>query len=66
MKIQHNIQAMNFSRQMNIATGRKLKSIDILSSGYQINRAADNSAGLSISEKMRAQIQCGIDIFYPI
>lgn len=57
MKIQHNIQAMNISRQMNIATGRKLKSIDILSSGYQINRAADNSAGLSISEKMRAQIR---------
>ncbi|MBP1756782.1 MAG: flagellin domain protein, partial [Firmicutes bacterium] len=57
MRIQHNLQAINIGRQLGIASARKLKSIDTLSSGYRINRAADDSAGLSISEKMRAQIR---------
>jgi len=57
MRIQHNLQAINIGRQLGISSARKLKSIDTLSSGYRINRAADDSAGLSISEKMRAQIR---------
>lgn len=57
MIIQHNLQAINISRQIGITSARKLKCIEKLSSGYAINRAADNAAGLSISEKMRAQIR---------
>lgn len=57
MIIQHNLLAMNNSRLLGINTNRKTKSIEKLSSGYQINRAADDAAGLSISEKMRSQIR---------
>ena len=60
MIIQHNMAAANTNRQLKI-TGRKLaKSTEKLSSGYKINRAGDNAAGLSISEKMRSQIR-GLD-----
>lgn len=55
MRIWHNIVAMNASRQYNIVGKRKAKHIEKLSSGYCINRAADDAAGLSISEKMRRQ-----------
>ncbi len=57
MIIQHNIPMMNISKQLGIAATRKSKSMNVLSSGFRINRAADNAAGLSISEKMRAQIR---------
>lgn len=57
MVIQHNMAAMNSSRELGI-TGKKLqKSTEKLSSGYRINRAADDAAGLAISEKMRGQIR---------
>ncbi len=57
MVIQHNISGMNANRQLNITTGVKAKSSEKLSSGYRINRAADDAAGLAISEKMRRQIR---------
>lgn len=57
MIIQHNMQAMNTNRQLGITGGRLAKSTEKLSSGYKINRAGDNAAGLSISEKMRGQIR---------
>ncbi len=57
MVIQHNISAMNANRQLNITTSAQAKSTEKLSSGYRINRAADDAAGLSISEKMRTQIR---------
>ena len=57
MVIQHNLLAMNANRQLNINTGTKAKRTEKLSSGYRINRAADDAAGLSISEKMRWQIR---------
>ena len=57
MLIQHNLLANNAKRQSNISNSRKKKSIEKLSSGYSINRAADNAAGLSISEKIRGQIR---------
>lgn len=57
MLIQHNIAAMNAERQFNIVTKAKNKRAEKLSSGYRINRAADDAAGLSISEKMRRQIR---------
>ena len=57
MVVQHNMQAMNASRMLNITTGSQAKSTEKLSSGYRINRAADDAAGLSISEKMRKQIK---------
>lgn len=57
MVITHNILAMNNSRQQKILNSDMTKSTEKLSSGYQINRAADNAAGLSISEKMRKQIR---------
>lgn len=60
MIINHNISAQNTHRQMNVNTGNLSKNIEKLSSGYRINRAADDAAGLSISEKMRAQIR-GLD-----
>ncbi len=60
MVVQHNMQAMNANRQLNIITGAQGKSTEKLSSGYRINRAADDAAGLSISEKMRKQIR-GLD-----
>ena len=57
MVIQHNLHAMNANRQLNINTGKQAKVTEKLSSGYRINRAADDAAGLSISEKMRHQIR---------
>ena len=60
MVVQHNMQAMNTNRQLGITTTAQSKSTEKLSSGYKINRAADDAAGLSISEKMRSQIR-GLD-----
>ena len=60
MVVQHNMQAMNANRMLNVTTGAQSKSTEKLSSGYKINRAADDAAGLSISEKMRKQIR-GLD-----
>ena len=60
MVVQHNMQAANASRMLNITSGNQAKSTEKLSSGYRINRAADDAAGLSISEKMRKQIR-GLD-----
>ena len=60
MVVQHNMQAMNANRMLNITTGQQAKSTEKLSSGYRINRAADDAAGLTISEKMRKQIR-GLD-----
>ena len=57
MVVQHNLQAMNSNRMLGITTRTMAGSTEKLSSGYQINRAADNAAGLSISEKMRKQIR---------
>ena len=60
MVVQHNMQAMNANRMLNVTTSSQAKSTEKLSSGYKINRAADDAAGLSISEKMRKQIR-GLD-----
>ena len=60
MVVQHNLQAMNANRMLNVTTGQQAKSTEKLSSGYKINRAADDAAGLTISEKMRKQIK-GLD-----
>ncbi len=57
MVVQHNITAMNSNRMLGLTTSAQAKSTEKLSSGYQINRAADDAAGLSISEKMRRQIR---------
>jgi flagellin len=57
MIIQHNISAMNANRQLGITQGNLQKSTEKLSSGYRINRAGDDAAGLAISEKMRGQIR---------
>lgn len=57
MVVQHNMQAMNANRMLGITTSAQAKSTEKLSSGYRINRAADDAVGLSISEKMRAQIR---------
>ena len=57
MVVQHNLQAMNSNRMLGITQGTLSKSTEKLSSGYKINRAADNAAGLAISEKMRKQIR---------
>lgn len=57
MVISHNLTAMNASRMLGISTNSKSKSTEKLSSGYKINRAADDAAGLAISEKMRRQIR---------
>ena len=57
MVVQHNMAAMNANRMLGITTSAQAKSTEKLSSGYRINRAADDAAGLSISEKMRAQIR---------
>ena len=60
MIIQHNMAAANTNRQLGITTGSLGKATEKLSSGYRINRAGDDAAGLSISEKMRGQIR-GLD-----
>jgi flagellin len=57
MIINHNISALNTHRQLGVNTGNLAKNVEKLSSGYRINRAADDAAGLSISERMRAQIR---------
>ena len=57
MVVQHNITAMNSNRMLGLTTAAQAKSTEKLSSGYKINRAADDAAGLSISEKMRRQIR---------
>ena len=57
MVVQRNLQAANTNRQLGITTSAQAKSTEKLSSGYKINRAADDAAGLSISEKMRSQIR---------
>lgn len=60
MVVQHNMTSANTNRQLGITTGNLAKSTEKLSSGYRINRAGDDAAGLSISEKMRGQIR-GLD-----
>ena len=55
MVVQHNLTAMNSNRMLGITTGQQAKSSEKLSSGYKVNRAADDAAGLAISEKMRYQ-----------
>lgn len=57
MIVQHNLTAMNSNRQLGITTGAQAKSSEKLSSGYKINRAGDDAAGLKISEKMRSQVR---------
>ncbi len=60
MVVQHNMTAMNANRMLGITTNTQAKQTEKLSSGYRINRAADDAAGLSVSEKMRRQIR-GLD-----
>lgn len=60
MVVQHNLSAMNTNRELSTVTSSLSKSTEKLSSGYRINRAADDAAGLSISEKLRSQIR-GLD-----
>ena len=60
MVVQHNMQAANANRMLGITSGAQAKSTEKLSSGYKINRAADDAAGLTISEKMRKQLR-GLD-----
>ncbi len=57
MVVQHNLTAMNSNRMLGITASTQAKSTEKLSSGYKINRAADDAAGLAISEKMRRQIR---------
>ena len=57
MVVKHNLQAMNSNRMLNVNTQSQAKSTEKLSSGYRINRAADDAAGLAISEKMRRQVR---------
>ena len=57
MVVQHNLTAMNSNRMLGLTTASQAKSTEKLSSGYKINRAADDAAGLAISEKMRRQIR---------
>ena len=57
MVVQHNMTAMNSNRQLGVTTSAQAKVTEKLSSGYKINRAADDAAGLTISEKMRSQIR---------
>lgn len=66
MVIAHNMMAMNAQRQFNIVGNSKKKSTEKLSSGYRINRAADDAVGLAISEKMRRQkgVLLGVIVFY--
>ena len=57
MILAHNLEAVNTNRQYGIVTKNKDKAAERLASGYKINRAADNAAGLQISEKMRSQVR---------
>src|ERR687892_21550 len=56
LRIQNNVEAFNTHRQLSVTSTAASKSMEKLSSGYRINRAADDAAGLAISEKMRGQI----------
>ena len=56
MVVQHNLTALNANRYLGINNNKLSKSLEKLSSGYAINRAGDNAAGLAVSEKMRSQI----------
>src|ERR687893_824299 len=56
LRIQNNVEAFNAHRQLNTTSNKAAKAMEKLSSGYRINRAADDAAGLAISEKMRGQI----------
>ena len=60
MVVQHNMQAANTNRQLGITTGLQAKSTEKLASGFRVNRAGDDAAGLAISEKMRSQVR-GLD-----
>lgn len=60
MVVQHNLASMNANRMLGVTTKKQAKSSEKLSSGHKINRAADDTAGLAISEKMRKQIK-GLD-----
>ena len=62
MVVQHNLTAMNANRQLGIVTNSQAKATEKLSSGYKINRAGDDAAGLSISEKMRKQLTIRIHL----
>jgi flagellin len=57
MVVQHNLRAMNSNRMLGVTSNQQAKSTEKLSSGYKINRAADDAAGLAISEKMRRQVR---------
>ena len=57
MVVQHNLRAMNSNRMLGLTQASQSKSTEKLSSGYKVNRAADDAAGLAISEKMRRQIR---------
>ncbi len=57
MIISHNLMAMNANRMNNLTNVKQKKTTEKLSSGYRINRSADDAAGLAISEKMRRQIR---------
>ena len=57
MVVQHNLRAMNSNRMLGVTSSQQSKSTEKLSSGYKINRAADDAAGLAISEKMRKQVR---------
>ncbi len=57
MVVQHNLRAMNSNRMLGLTSSAQSKSTEKLSSGYKINRAADDAAGLAISEKMRKQMR---------
>src|SRR5919204_1815200 len=56
LRIQHNVEAFDAQRQLSMTSDKMSKAMEHLSSGYRINRAADDAAGLAISEKLRAQI----------
>jgi flagellin len=57
MVVQHNLRAMNSNRMLGVTTSSQAKSTEKLSSGYRVNRAADDAAGLAISERMRKQVR---------
>ena len=61
MRIQHNISALNTHRNLSFNNTQASKNLEKLSSGFKINRAGDDAAGLAISEKMRAQVR-GLDM----
>src|SRR3954453_14396324 len=56
LRIQHNVEAFDAQRQLSMTSDKMSKAMEHLSSGYRINRAADDAAGLAISEKLRAQV----------